>query len=87
METASIALSPHGSSPSAFVDSKLRVWVDDMGKSPDKQPLVLDSTGDSGIDANGSQIPDGIYLRAFRPTGFYFEQASHAIRVIPDDAN
>lgn len=62
------------------------LWVGDMGKSPDRQPLILDSTGDSGIDANGTQIPDGIYLRAFRPTGFYFKQASHAIRVIPDDA-
>jgi cell wall-associated NlpC family hydrolase len=62
------------------------LWVGDMGQSPDKQPLVLDSTGDSGVDANGNQIPDGIYLRAFRPTGFYFKQASHALRVIPDDA-
>lgn len=62
------------------------LWVGNMGKSPDKQPLILDSTGDSGIDANGDPIPDGIYLRAFRSTGFYFKQASHAIRVIPDDA-
>ncbi len=62
------------------------LWVGEIGRSPDKQPLILDSTGDSGIDANGKQIPDGIYLRAFRPTGFYFKQASHAIRVIPDDA-
>jgi cell wall-associated NlpC family hydrolase len=62
------------------------LWVGDMGKSPKDEPLVLDSTGDSGIDANGTQIPDGIYLRAFRTTGFYFKQASHAIRVIPDDA-
>lgn len=62
------------------------LWVGDMGKSPAKHPLILDSTGDSGIDANGDQIPDGIYLRAFRSTGFYFKQASHAIRVIPDDA-
>jgi hypothetical protein len=62
------------------------LWVGDMGKSPKDEPLVLDSTGDSGIDANGNPIPDGIYLRAFRPTGFYFKQASHATRVIPDDA-
>lgn len=62
------------------------LWVGDMGKSPKDEPLILDSTGDAGIDANGTQIPDGIYLRAFRPTGFYFKQASHATRVIPDDA-
>lgn len=62
------------------------LWVGDIGKSPDREPLILDSTGESGIDADGKQIPDGIYLRAFRPTGFYFKQASHAIRVIPDNA-
>ena len=62
------------------------LWVGDIGQSPEKFPLILDSTGDDGIDANGSPIPDGIYLRAFRPTGFYFKQASHAIRVISDDA-
>ena len=63
------------------------LWIGDIGKSPEKQPLILDSTGESGVDSNGNKIPDGIYLRAFRPTGFYFKQFSHAIRVIPDDAS
>ena len=62
------------------------LWVGDIGKSPDRLPLILDSTGDSGVDSNGNRIPDGIYLRAFRNNGFYFKQVSHAIRVIPDDA-
>ena len=63
------------------------LWSGDIGKSPDKQHLILDSTGDSGVDSNGNKIPDGIYLRAFRSTGFYFKQFSHAIRVIADDAS
>lgn len=46
------------------------LWLGDIGKSTDKLLLILDSTGDSGVDSNGNRIPDGIYLRAFRPTSF-----------------
>lgn len=65
--------------------SHVVLWVGAMGKSPDGVPLVLDSTGLGGTDANGQPIPDGIYLRPFKPTTWYFTQASHAIRIIADD--
>jgi hypothetical protein len=58
--------------------SHVVLWVGKIGKSPDGSPLILDSTGARG------EIPDGIQLRPFKPTSWYFKQASHALRVIPD---
>ncbi len=65
--------------------SHVVLWVGGMGKSPDGTPLILDSTGTGATDANGQSIPDGIYLRPFKPTTWYFTQASHALRIIADD--
>jgi hypothetical protein len=64
--------------------SHVVLWVGKIGRSPDGSPLILDSTGVGAVDSNGNQIPDGVYLRPFRPTNWYFRQASHVLRVIPD---
>lgn len=66
--------------------SHVVLWVGKIGQSPDGSPLILDSTGSGNFDAQGNEIPDGIYLRAFRPNTWYFKQASHILRIIPDGA-
>ncbi len=62
------------------------LWVGDMGKSPDKHNLILDSSGNIAGDANGQAVPNGIYLRAIWQGNWYFGQASRALRVIADDS-
>jgi hypothetical protein len=64
--------------------SHVVLWVGKIGKSSDGCPLILDSTGSGNYDHNRMEIPDGIYLRPFRETSWYFKQASHVLRVIPD---
>lgn len=64
--------------------SHVVLWVGKIGKSPDGMPLILDSTGSGNYDANGKEIPDGIHLRAFTPRSWYFKQASHVLRIIPE---
>jgi hypothetical protein len=63
--------------------SHVVLWVGSIGRSPDKTPLILDSTGEGRRDANGNPIPDGVQLRPFTATGWYFKSASHALRLIP----
>jgi cell wall-associated NlpC family hydrolase len=65
--------------------SHVVLWVGKIGKSPDGNPLILDSTGSSGRDSNGTEIPNGIQLRPFKRTNWYFTQASHVLRIIPED--
>jgi len=65
--------------------SHVVLWVGAIGRSPDGLPLVLDSTGTGATDSRGVGIPDGIQLRPFKPTTWYFTQASHALRLLPDD--
>jgi hypothetical protein len=48
-------------------------------------PLILDSTGSGAKDSNGVTIPDGVHLRAFKRSVWYFTQASHVLRIIPED--
>lgn len=64
--------------------SHVVLWVGKIGKSPDGNPLILDSTGAGSKDSSGVEIPDGIQLRAFKPSSWYFKQASHALRIIPE---
>jgi hypothetical protein len=64
--------------------SHVVLWVGSVGRSPKDHPLVLDSTGGAHRDASGEAIPDGIHLRPFTPRSWYFNNASHAIRLIPD---
>jgi len=65
--------------------SHVVLWVGKIGKSPDDTPLILDSTGGGNYDANRNEIPDGIQLRPFTPRSWYFRQASHVLRIIPED--
>ncbi len=60
------------------------LWVGSLGQSKSGVPLILDSTGEGRKDENGIDIPDGVQLRAFTPTSWYFRCASHALRLIPD---
>ncbi len=64
--------------------SHVVLWVGKIGRSPDGLPLVLDSTGSGSTDAGGVKIPDGVYLRPFKPGSWYFKQASHVLRIIPE---
>lgn len=66
--------------------SHVVLWVGAIGRSPEGLPLVLDSTGSGATDSRGVEIPDGIQLRPFKPTTWYFTQASHALRLLPDDS-
>lgn len=65
--------------------SHVVLWVGSLGRvKGEKQLLILDSTGANHRDAVGEKIPDGIQLRPFGPRSWYFNSASHAIRIIPD---
>ncbi|WP_395743667.1 NlpC/P60 family protein [Prosthecobacter sp.] len=66
--------------------SHVVLWVGKIGKSPDGTPLILDSTGTGAHDSNGAEIPNGIQLRPFKRTTWYFTQASHVLRIIPADS-
>lgn len=66
--------------------SHVVLWVGRIGKSPDGCPLILDSTGTGATDSDGNEIPSGIQLRPFRSTNWYFTQASHVLRIIPEDS-
>ncbi len=66
--------------------SHVVLWVGKIGRSPDGLPLILDSTGTGPLDASGVKIPDGIHLRPFRAETWYFKQASHVLRIIPEDS-
>lgn len=60
------------------------LWVGAIGSSPDGTPLVLDSHGNRVKDRNGALIPAGIYLRPFRENSWYYQSASHALRIWQD---
>jgi cell wall-associated NlpC family hydrolase len=66
--------------------SHVVLWVGRIGDSPEGLPLILDSTGSGATDSNGETIPDGVQLRPFKRTTWYFTQASHVLRIIPDDS-
>ncbi len=58
--------------------SHVVLWVGPIGKSSDNTPLILDSHGDGVKDSKGESIPDGIQLRPFRETSWYYNSSSHA---------
>jgi hypothetical protein len=66
--------------------SHVVLWVGKIGESSDGVPLILDSTGPGATDENGEKIPDGIQLRPFKRNAWYFTQASHVLRIIPEDS-
>lgn len=67
--------------------SHVVLWVGKIGRSPDGNPLILDSTGSGGFDCHQAKIPDGIFLRPFTPRSWYYRQASHILRILPDDTS
>lgn len=65
--------------------SHVVLWVGRIGDAPDGMPLILDSTGSGAKDAKGEMIPGGVQLRPFKRNVWYFTQASHVLRIIPED--
>jgi cell wall-associated NlpC family hydrolase len=66
--------------------SHVVIWVGSVGRSPDNEPLIIDSHGEGVHDSNGKTIPSGIYLRPFRKTSWYFREADHALRLLHDES-
>lgn len=62
--------------------SHVVLWVGSIGKAPDNVPLVLDSHGDGVKDSKGKFIPDGIQLRPFHEQSWYYNNSSHALRIL-----
>ena len=64
-------------------------WTGDLASSADgsslPHPLILDSTGEGRTDDRRQAIPDGVYLRPLSERSWYATNASHALRIIPDD--
>lgn len=65
--------------------SHVVLWVGKIGDAPEGMPLILDSTGTGAKDSKGQVIPNGIQLRPFKRSVWYFTQASHVLRLIPED--
>ena len=61
--------------------SHVVIWVGAIGGDA---PLILDSTGTGHKDSRGDAIPDGVQLRPFRETGWYFKSLRHVHRIIAD---
>lgn len=62
--------------------SHVVIWVGPIGESPDGTPLIIDSHGANVTDSNDATIPDGVHLRPFREKSWYYNSASHALRLI-----
>ena len=60
------------------------LWVGELGKSSKGGPLILDSTGTGHKDEQGQAIPDGVQLRPFTASGWYFRKLKHIHRIIRD---
>jgi hypothetical protein len=70
-------------SPSSTKITHVVFWVGPIGQSPDGAPLICDSTGEGRKDCRGQSIPDGVQLRPFSETSWYYKSAAHALRLIP----
>jgi cell wall-associated NlpC family hydrolase len=60
------------------------LWVGGIGQNPNSEPLIIDSTGEGNHDSAGATIPNGVYLRPMRTTGWYWKRLSHALRLLPE---
>ena len=58
------------------------MWIGECGESPDRAPLIMDSTGGKTKDCEGHAIPCGIHLRPFAKGSWYHTRFSHAHRWI-----
>ena len=59
------------------------LWLGQVGVSPDRTPLILDSTSAGHRDSNGVRIPGGVQIRPFSRSSWYARDFSHAHRIIP----
>ena len=59
------------------------MWLGEVGESPDRVPLIIDSTGSGHTDSNGTPIPIGVHIRPFSEQSWYAKDFSHAHRIIP----
>lgn len=62
--------------------SHVVIWIGAWSAAPAGESLILDSHGADVRDINGAVIPDGVFLRPFRPGSWYATRASHALRII-----
>ncbi|MBU6454023.1 MAG: C40 family peptidase [Cyanobacteria bacterium REEB67] len=62
--------------------SHVIMWLGPIGQSPDGTPLIMDCTGSSHHDCNGTTIPSGVHIRPFDKDSWYFKSFSHAHRII-----
>lgn len=60
------------------------LWVGGIGQNPNGEPLIIDSTGEGGRDSAGATIPNGVYLRPLRTSGWYWKRLSHVLRLLPE---
>jgi hypothetical protein len=58
------------------------LWLGALGESPNRVPLILDSTGGNHADANGAKIPIGVHIRPFSAESWYAGDFAHAHRII-----
>ncbi len=59
------------------------LWLGQVGVSPARTPLILDSTSSGHRDSNGVRIPGGVQIRPFSRNSWYARDFSHAHRIIP----
>jgi len=59
------------------------LWLGQVGVSPDRTPLILDSTSSGHRDSNGVRIPGGVQIRPFSRSSLYARDFSRAHRIIP----
>jgi cell wall-associated NlpC family hydrolase len=62
--------------------SHVVIWIGAWGAPAGGPPLILDSHGAEVRDSTGTLIPEGVYVRPFRPNSWYAVDADHAIRII-----
>lgn len=64
--------------------SHVVLWVGSVGRSPDGEPLIIDSHGEGVRDSEDRTIPCGVQIRPFREHSWYNRSASHALRVFSE---
>jgi len=62
------------------------LWVGTLATDANgkDQYFIIDCTGPDRKDSNGTTIPDGVHLRPFRPTSWYFRSAAIVHRIVRD---
>jgi cell wall-associated NlpC family hydrolase len=68
----------------AGVVSHAVLWLGDCGVGPTATPLVLDAGSSGRVDVHRAEIPAGVRIRPYRPTGWYARNTVFAHRIVPD---